>query len=102
MLIREHRRADHADGRRGRRRRSKALARLIDFHVEPARRHRRRRHHRRVGDPRRGEHCDVIGRCVELAAGRIPIIAGTGANATAEAIRLTRCAERAGATRRCW
>ena len=43
------------------------------------------------------EHCAVIARCVELAAGRIPIIAGTGANATAEAIRLTRCAERAGA-----
>ena len=43
------------------------------------------------------EHCAVIARCVELAAGRIPIIGGTGANATAEAIRLTRCAERAGA-----
>jgi 4-hydroxy-tetrahydrodipicolinate synthase len=61
------------------------------------RRHRRRRHHRRVRNPRRGEHCAVIARCVELAAGRIPVIAGTGANATAEAIRLTRCARDAGA-----
>lgn len=43
------------------------------------------------------EHCAVIARCVELADGRLPVIAGTGANATAEAIRLTRCAERAGA-----
>jgi 4-hydroxy-tetrahydrodipicolinate synthase len=43
------------------------------------------------------EHCTVIARCVELAAGRIPVIGGTGANSTAEAIRLTRCAERAGA-----
>jgi 4-hydroxy-tetrahydrodipicolinate synthase len=43
------------------------------------------------------EHCAVIARSVELAAGRIPVIAGTGANATAEAIRLTQCAKRAGA-----
>jgi 4-hydroxy-tetrahydrodipicolinate synthase len=43
------------------------------------------------------EHCAVLKRCVELAAGRIPIIAGTGANSTSEAIRLTRCAQRAGA-----
>jgi 4-hydroxy-tetrahydrodipicolinate synthase len=38
------------------------------------------------------EHCDVLARAVDAAAGRIPIIAGTGANSTAEAIRLTRCA----------
>jgi 4-hydroxy-tetrahydrodipicolinate synthase len=38
------------------------------------------------------EHCEVIKRTVELAAGRIPIIAGTGANSTSEAIELTRCA----------
>jgi len=43
------------------------------------------------------EHCQVITRAVEMAAGRVPIIAGTGANATAEAIRLTRCARDAGA-----
>ena len=43
------------------------------------------------------EHCAVIRRTVELVAGRIPVIAGTGANATTEAIRLTRCAKAAGA-----
>ncbi|RKT47732.1 4-hydroxy-tetrahydrodipicolinate synthase [Thiocapsa rosea] len=43
------------------------------------------------------EHCAVIRRTLELAAGRIPIIAGTGANSTREAINLTRCAKEAGA-----
>ncbi|KXX63825.1 4-hydroxy-tetrahydrodipicolinate synthase [Marichromatium gracile] len=43
------------------------------------------------------EHCAVIRRCVEFAAGRIPVIAGTGANSTREAIALTRCAQSAGA-----
>ncbi|MBK1650006.1 4-hydroxy-tetrahydrodipicolinate synthase [Rhabdochromatium marinum] len=43
------------------------------------------------------EHCEVIAKTLELAAGRIPVIAGTGANSTTEAIRLTRCAQEAGA-----
>jgi len=43
------------------------------------------------------EHCHVIRRTVEMAAGRIPVIAGTGANSTREAIDLTRCAHEAGA-----
>ena len=43
------------------------------------------------------EHARVIGRVVKLARGRIPVIAGTGANATAEAIELTRHARTAGA-----
>lgn len=43
------------------------------------------------------EHCDLIRRVVELAAGRIPVVAGTGANSTTEAIMLTRCAKAAGA-----
>ena len=43
------------------------------------------------------EHCATIRRVVEYAAGRIPIIAGTGANSTREAIDLTRCAMEAGA-----
>ncbi len=43
------------------------------------------------------EHCEVIRLCVEHAAGRLPVIAGTGANSTTEAIELTRCAEKAGA-----
>jgi len=42
------------------------------------------------------EHCQVIRFIVEQAAGRIPIIAGTGANSTTEAIDLTRCAMQAG------
>lgn len=43
------------------------------------------------------EHCEVIRRVVEMAAGRIPVIAGTGANATSEAIELTEAAAKAGA-----
>ncbi len=43
------------------------------------------------------EHCALIRTAVEHSAGRLPIIAGTGANATAEAIELTRCAKEAGA-----
>ncbi len=43
------------------------------------------------------EHCDVIRRVVQLVAGRVPVIAGTGANSTTEAIDLTRCAMQAGA-----
>jgi 4-hydroxy-tetrahydrodipicolinate synthase len=43
------------------------------------------------------EHCSVMQRTVEFAAGRIPVIAGTGANATSEAIRLTHCAREIGA-----
>lgn len=43
------------------------------------------------------EHCAVIARIVELAAGRIPVIGGTGANSTTEAIRLTKCAKEVGA-----
>jgi 4-hydroxy-tetrahydrodipicolinate synthase len=43
------------------------------------------------------EHCHVIKKVVEFAAGRLPIIAGTGANCTREAIHLTRRAKAAGA-----
>lgn len=43
------------------------------------------------------EHCEVIKYCVDYMAGRIPILAGTGANATWEAIELTRAAAAAGA-----
>ncbi len=43
------------------------------------------------------EHCDVIRKIVEYTNGRIPVIAGTGANSTTEAISLTRCAKEAGA-----
>lgn len=43
------------------------------------------------------EHCRLIEVTVEQAAGRIPVIAGTGANSTAEAIELAKFARRAGA-----
>ena len=43
------------------------------------------------------EHCEVIRRTVEMANNRLPIIAGTGANSTTEAITLTKCAMQAGA-----
>ncbi|HET7315081.1 4-hydroxy-tetrahydrodipicolinate synthase [Salinisphaera sp.] len=43
------------------------------------------------------EHDEVIERTVEIVAKRIPVIAGTGGNATDEAIRLTRHAKRVGA-----
>ena len=44
------------------------------------------------------EHIEVIGRTVDAAAGRIPVIGGTGANSTAEAIALTRDAAAVGVT----
>jgi 4-hydroxy-tetrahydrodipicolinate synthase len=43
------------------------------------------------------EHCTLIRTVVEHTAGRVPVIAGTGANSTTEAIELTRCALSAGA-----
>ncbi len=43
------------------------------------------------------EHCELIKAAVEHTAGRIPIIAGTGGNSTAEAIRLTEYAKQVGA-----
>ena len=44
------------------------------------------------------EHHEVIRLAVECAAGRCEVIAGSGANATAEAIELTAAAEKLGAT----
>ena len=43
------------------------------------------------------EHCQVIKLTVDTVAGRIPVIAGTGANCTREAIQLTQRAKQAGA-----
>lgn len=43
------------------------------------------------------EHCEVIRLVVEQSAGRVPVIAGTGANSTTEAISLTRRAKEMGA-----
>lgn len=44
-----------------------------------------------------GEHERVIDICIEVAKGRVPVLAGTGSNSTAEAIALTRHAKEAGA-----
>jgi len=74
-----------------------ALARLVDFHVEQG-------SDGIVAVGTTGEsatldareHVEVIARVVELAAGRLPVIGGTGANATSEAIHLTRGAKDAG------
>jgi len=43
------------------------------------------------------EHCAVIERCIKVINGRIPVIAGTGSNSTAEAIYYTNAARDLGA-----
>jgi 4-hydroxy-tetrahydrodipicolinate synthase len=43
------------------------------------------------------EHCEVIRQTIRLVNGRMPVIAGTGANSTQEAIALTRTAAELGA-----
>ena len=75
-----------------------SLKRLVDFHVEQG-----TSAIVSVGTTGESatldeeEHCRVVARTVALAAGRIPVIAGTGANSTREAITLTRFAKEAGA-----
>jgi 4-hydroxy-tetrahydrodipicolinate synthase len=43
------------------------------------------------------ENCEIIRVAVEHAAGRVPIMAGAGANSTAEALEMTRFAKKVGA-----
>ena len=43
------------------------------------------------------EHMRVVELCIEAAAGRVPVIAGAGSNATAEAVMLSQHAQKAGA-----
>jgi 4-hydroxy-tetrahydrodipicolinate synthase len=43
------------------------------------------------------EHCEIIRVAVEQSKGRVPIMAGAGANSTAEAIELSRFAKKVGA-----
>ena len=43
------------------------------------------------------EHCRIIEVSVQQAAGRVPVMAGAGANSTTEAIELTRFAKQVGA-----
>lgn len=76
----------------------RSLQRLVDFHVEAG-----TAAIVSVGTTGESatldesEHCAVIARTLAFAAGRVPVIAGTGANSTREAIALTRCAKEAGA-----
>ena len=37
----------------------------------------------------RSEHIELVGRAIEIAAGRLPIVAGTGSNSTAQTIELS-------------
>src|SRR5215472_12121440 len=75
-----------------------ALGRLIDFHVENG-----TAAIVIVGTTGESptvdvdEHCLLIKSAVDFARGRVPVIAGTGANSTAEAIALTAYAKTAGA-----
>lgn len=72
------------------------LEKLIDFHVEKG-------SHGLVIAGTTGEsatldfdeHCEFLSRSREMINQRVPMIAGTGANSTAEAIHLTECALRA-------
>jgi len=68
-----------------------SLKRLIDFHVEQG----------TSGlviagtsgeSPtlKRSEHIELIGRSLEIAAGRIPVVAGTGSNSTFQSIELSK------------
>ncbi len=75
-----------------------SLARLVEFHVENGT-------DAIVAVGTTGEsatlneqeHCQTIKQVVELVNNRVPVIAGTGANSTSEAIELTKCAMDAGA-----
>ena len=74
-----------------------ALRRLVDFHVENG-----TTAIISVGTTGESptldmdEHCEVMRLTVEYANRRLPVIGGTGANSTTEAIALTRCAQAAG------
>lgn len=74
------------------------LARLVDFHVESG-----TDAIIAVGTTGESatldhdEHREVVRKVIEAAAGRLPVIAGTGANSTAEALHLTRDAAALGA-----
>ncbi|MGQ0698745.1 MAG: 4-hydroxy-tetrahydrodipicolinate synthase [Panacagrimonas sp.] len=84
----------HADGRLD----TEALDRLVDWHIAEGT-------DAIVAVGTTGEsatldvdeHLDVIRRIVGRAAKRVPVIAGTGANSTTEAIELTRAAHELGA-----
>ncbi len=74
-----------------------ALAKLVDFHVENG-----TDGIVAVGTTGESatldydEHCEVMRKVVDAARGRVPVIGGTGANSTWEAIKLSRCAMEGG------
>ncbi|MBK69429.1 MAG: 4-hydroxy-tetrahydrodipicolinate synthase [Legionellales bacterium] len=76
----------------------KSLERLIEFHIENG-----TKGIVAVGTTGESatlteqEHCDVIEAVVKITKNRVPVIAGTGANSTIEAISLTKCAKKVGA-----
>ena len=75
-----------------------ALSKLVDFHLQEG-----TNAIVAVGTPGESatldvhEHVEVIRRVVDQVAGRIPVIAGTGANSTREAVELTQNAKSVGA-----
>ena len=68
-----------------------SLKRLVDFHIEQGT-------NALViagttGESptlRRSEHIELIGRVLEIADGRIPVIAGTGSNSTFQSVELSK------------
>ncbi len=48
------------------------------------------------------EHCEIVKYVVNAVNGRLPVIAGTGGNATAEAIALTQAAKEPVRMPACW
>lgn len=77
---------------------NEALERLVEFHIEQG-------SDAIVSVGTTGEsatltekeHCELIKHTVQIVNGRVPVIAGTGANSTSEAIELTKCAKKVGA-----
>ncbi len=94
---RQHRRAGHADARRRQRRLRRAAQADRLAHRRRHRLHRRGRHHRRIAHGQRRRTLRDHPRGGRAGRGRVPIMAGCGANSTAEAIELSRFAKQVGA-----
>ena len=70
-----------------------ALHKLVDWHLQEAPRLGSHGYHRRIPTLDYKEHMDVVAAVVDQVNGRVPVIAGTGSNSTAEAIELTQAAK---------
>ncbi len=94
-VVRQHGGGCHADGCRRRGELSASSRSVIDFHVEQG---------TEVlvvagttGESAtldHDEHVEVLEKACELAAGRIPIVAGTGSNSTTQTLKLSRAVDR--------